>query len=78
MNSYMLTVFFLFILQHKLFLLLPHGTLKDSFSLGVVTRGKVMLLAADLIAFTVRHNSLILSATIYCTLILSQALLRVT
>jgi hypothetical protein len=44
--------------------LLYHETFTVSFSVGVVTRDKVMLLAADLTACTVRQQILILPATI--------------
>jgi hypothetical protein len=74
----MLTVVYLSILQHNLVFCLPHGTFADSFSAGVVTRDKVNWLAADLTACAVRQQILILAATINCTLVLSQSLLRVT
>jgi len=78
MNFYILTVVYLSILQLNLFFCLSHGTFADSFSAGVVTRDKVNWLAADLTACAVRQQILILEVTINYTLVLSQALLRVT
>jgi hypothetical protein len=77
-HPYMLTVLYLAILKPKLFLLLPHRSFKESFSVVVLTRYKEMLLATDLTAFTVRQHSLMLSATIRGTLILSQCIFSVT
>ena len=74
----MLTVVYLSILKHNLVFCLPHGTFADSFYASVVTRDKVNWLAADRIACAVRQQILILAATINCTVVLSQALLRVT
>jgi hypothetical protein len=73
MNFCMLTVFDFSILQPKLGFLLPHDIFTDNFFVGVVTRGMVKRLAADLAAFTASQ----LSATINRTLILHHSLLPV-
>jgi hypothetical protein len=63
-------------MQEKLLSLLPRFTFTDRFSAGVVTRDKVA--SAELTAFSVCHQILILSAMINRTLILHHSLLPVT
>jgi hypothetical protein len=76
MISYTLTLVYFSIIQDKMVSLLPHGTFKDSYSLGVVTRDKAA--SAELTAFSVCQQSLILSAMINRTLIFHHSLLPVT
>jgi hypothetical protein len=76
MISFTLTVVYFSIMQDKLVSLLPHGTFTESFSVGVVTRDKVA--SADLTAFMVCQQTLILSAMINRTLILHHSLLPFT
>ena len=59
MISYTLTLVYLYMMQDKMVSLLPHGTFKDSCSLGVVTRDKVT--SAELTAFSVSANFNIIS-----------------
>jgi hypothetical protein len=72
MIYYTLTVVYFSIIHDQLASLLPHGTFTDSFSVG----GKVA--SADLTAFRVCKQILILSAMINRNLILHHSLLPVT
>jgi hypothetical protein len=58
------------------FCCLSHGAFTVIFSVGLITRDALNWLLADLTAYTVRQQILILSATTDCTLSLSQSLLR--
>jgi len=65
----MLKVFWLFMLQHKLFVLLPNANFIESFSQGVVIRDKVKWLRADFTAFSMSQHILILPTILMCALI---------
>jgi len=58
------------ILQYNLVFLLPRVTFADAFfSVGAITRDKVKWFRSNVTAFSVSQEHLILSATLYCTLI---------
>ena len=67
MNSCMLTVVCFSMLQHKLILLLPKGTLKDNFSVGILIRANVKWPPANVSDISMNQQLLILPATINCT-----------
>jgi len=65
----MLKVFWLFMLQHKLAVLLPHASFINNFCQGVVIRDKVKWLRSDFTACTVSQQTVILPTVIKCALI---------
>ena len=65
----MMKVFWLFMLHHKLAVLLPHASFINNFCQGVVIRDKVKWLRSDFTACTVSQQTVILPTVIKCALI---------